>query len=207
MALFEHDNFGKLFRIIARGNWYSGYGTPPSPVGTEFPRAIYEKLFQNTTQVYIEDVSQHPMDDPLRQELLRQNIHSVAVIPMISGKRQIGALLVESEQHHVFTGREIRTLPPLVDQLTIAVENLRLFEQTQTALAETALLYNIGSAIAQSQNADDMVGLVVEHVLPRGANRAALMLVSSAAEEEVSELEIVGFRDLQGRDTNARDAN
>ena len=65
---------------------------------------------------------------------------------MWSGKRQIGALLLEGEQKHVFTGRETRTFPPLVDQLTISVENLRLFEQTQTALAETALLYNISPA-------------------------------------------------------------
>ena len=65
------------------------------------------------------------------------------------------------------------------------------------------MLYNIGSLIAQAQNADDMVTLVVEHVLPRGASRAALMLVVNTEEEEVSQLEIVGFRDKQG-DTRMR---
>ena len=126
---------------------------------------------------------------------------------MISGKRQIGALLVESEQHHIFTGREIRTFPPLVDQLTIAVENLRLFEQTQTALAETALLYNIGSSIAQSQNADDMVGLVVENVLPRGANRAALMLVKFRRRGRIQRAGNCRFPRPARRNSNARDAH
>ncbi|HMN63006.1 MAG TPA: GAF domain-containing protein, partial [Anaerolinea sp.] len=171
MLVFELDQYNKIAHINVAANWYSGHGTPPPPVGSQLSRAIYEHTLQSTTQSFFENAQKALIDEPLRAALRNQNVVSLAVLPMWSGKRQLGALLLQGEQEHTFTSREKRLLPPMVDQLTISVENMRLFEQTQTALAETALLYNISNGIAQAQTPDDMVALVANHVLPRGADR------------------------------------
>lgn len=195
MLLFDVDAYNKVSRITVQANWYSGHGTPPPPVGVELPKPIYDKPLQNSSQAFYEDIREALMDEAMRQELLRQNVISLCILPMISGKRQIGALLLEGERRHTFTNREKRLLPPLVDQLTIAVENLRLFEQTQTALAETALLYNITSGIAQAQEPEDMVSLVVNNVLPRGADCCFLFLADLNEDGEMTGVEISGFYD------------
>ena len=199
MLLFDVDAYNKVSRISIQANWYSGHGTPPPPVGVELPRPIYDKPLQNSSQAFYEDIREALMDEAMRQELLRQNVTSLCILPMISGKRQIGALLLEGERRHAFTNREKRLLPPLVDQLTIAVENLRLFEQTQTALAETALLYNITSGIAQAQEPEDMVSLVVNNVLPRGADCCFLFLADLNEDGEMTGVEVSGFYDSTGK--------
>ena len=198
MLLFETDAFNKVTRLVVHANWYSGHGTPPQAVGVEMPREIYERPMQSINQSFFENIKDALLDESLCQELLRQNVISLAVLPMWSGKRQIGVLLLECEQPHNFSHREKRLFPPLVDQLTISVENMRLFEQTQTALSETALLYNVSSGIAQAQTMDDMVALVVNNVLPRGADRASLMIANLDENNEMTEIEIAGFIDTTG---------
>ncbi|NLG97870.1 MAG: GAF domain-containing protein [Chloroflexi bacterium] len=198
LLLFEQDNFGKLTQITVGASWYSGKGTPPPPIGTEFDRAAYERFLQTSTPVFYEDILDAQLDSELQEQLVQQNIRGLAVLPLWSGKRQIGVLLLQSEARHHFTGRETRTYPPLVDQMATAVENQRLFEQTQKALAETELLYGVSHQIAQASSAQDMLGLVVENVLPAGADRASLVMIENDEQGELVNLEVVGAYDYKG---------
>lgn len=198
LLLFETDTYGKLNKITVGANWYSGRGTPPPPVGIEFPRARFERLFQSQSPLFFDDVETAPIDPDVREILLERSVRSMALLPLWTGKRQIGILMLQSEVRHQFTGRETRTYPPLADQMATAVDNQRLFEQTQSALAETELLYNISNLVAQATGAQDMISLVTNHVMPSGAERAALMLVSSGANDELLSIEMVGMQDVQG---------
>jgi signal transduction histidine kinase/CheY-like chemotaxis protein len=198
LILFEYDTYGKISLIVVGASWYSGRGTPPPPVGTEYLRAKYERILQTAGPVFYEDILDAQMDKELQETLLHQNIRALAILPLWSGKRQTGALLLQSEVKHPFTGRETRTYPPLVDQMAIAVENQRLFEQTQKSLAETELLYNVSNRIAQASEAQDLLALVVETVLPAGADRASLFMIESDPSGELIDLEVVGFHEARG---------
>lgn len=198
LLLFEQDNFGKLTQITVGSSWYSGKGTPPPPIGTEFDRAKYERLLQTSAPVFYEDIFDAQLDSELQDQLIQQKTRGLAVLPLWSGKRQIGALLLQAEARHHFTGRETRTYPPLVDQMAISVENQRLFEQTQKALAETELLYGVSHRIAQASSAQDMLSLVVENILPAGADRASLIMIENDEQGELVNLEVVGAYDHKG---------
>ena len=202
LLLFEYDSFEKVAQITVGANWYSGRGTPPPPVGTALPRARFERFLQIQSPVFYEDVQEaQGIDAEVRENLLQQNIRGLAVLPLWTGKRQVGALLIQSETKYRFSGRETRTYPPLADQMAIAVENQTLFEQTQRALAETELLYNVSNRIAQAADAQDILALVVESVLPEGADRASLFLIEGDNKGELLELEMVGYHDLRGEYT------
>ena len=56
LVLFNYDNTNKISSLSVAANWYSGHGTPPPPVGQEYPRSNYEKLFQGTGVTFIEDI-------------------------------------------------------------------------------------------------------------------------------------------------------
>ncbi len=198
LLLFEYDTYNKVTQISVGANWYSGRGTPPPPVGTEYLRSKYERFFQTTSPIFFDDILDGQIDKELQDTLVHQNIRALAILPLWSGKRQIGVMQLQSETKHRFTGRETRTYPPLVDQMAISVENQRLFDQTQKSLSETELLYNVSNRIAQATDSQDMLALVVENILPSGADRASLMLIESDANGELVDLEMVGFHDVKG---------
>ena len=53
----------------------------------------------------------------------------------------MGVLDVQSEKPGAFTENDANTLSILADQIAIALENARLFTQTQQALSEAQALY------------------------------------------------------------------
>lgn len=65
---------------------------------------------------------------------------SEIALPLQSGKKTIGALDVQSTEPNAFGEEDIETLSVLADQVSLAIGNARLFEQTQRALAESELL-------------------------------------------------------------------
>lgn len=197
LVLFELDTYGKVTQITVGANWYSGRGAPPPPVGTEYLRARYERLLLTSTPQFYNDLVETQFDPDLQKTLLHQKIRSLAVLPLWSGKRQIGALLLQGENRHIFSGRETRTYPPLVDQMAISVENQRLFEQTQIALSETELLYNVSNRIAQAAGAQDMLSLVGETILPRGAESISLILISSNHDGDLLDMEMIALQNVR----------
>lgn len=66
---------------------------------------------------------------------------SEAAIPLRSRGRVLGALTVQSTQPNAFGDMEIAVFEALADQLAIALDNARLFEESQQALKETQRLY------------------------------------------------------------------
>lgn len=198
LVLFENDPLGNLIHLQVAGNWYSGLGTPPSAVGAEFVRNVYERAFITPTPVFINDINEGSLESTTRDAFLRQNVQSLAILPLWAGKSQMGVVLLQSEEKHHFTSREIRSFPPLVDQMATSIENMRLFQQTQSALQETEQLYRISNGIAQARNADDLVNLVVENLLPHMADRAAIIGVNSNPQGDITEFEFIANQTRSG---------
>lgn len=61
---------------------------------------------------------------------------SEMALPLRIGTRVIGALDVQSDQTNAFTQEDIEVLATLADQVAIAIENARLFGESQNALSE-----------------------------------------------------------------------
>lgn len=64
------------------------------------------------------------------------NTHSEIALPLKSENRIIGALDVQSMTKGAFTVEDIQMLSLLADQVSLAIENARLFDETRTALSE-----------------------------------------------------------------------
>lgn len=61
---------------------------------------------------------------------------SELALPLLIGSDVIGALDVQSEQPNAFSNEDVEVLLTLANQVTVAIENARLFQQSQTALRE-----------------------------------------------------------------------
>ncbi len=64
------------------------------------------------------------------------NTHSEMALPLKSGDRIIGALDVQSTEKAAFTDEDIQMLSLLASQVSLAIENARLFDETRNALAK-----------------------------------------------------------------------
>lgn len=63
--------------------------------------------------------------------------HSEMALPLVSNKQIIGALDVQSTETGAFGEEDIQMLSLLANQVSLAIENARLFEETRRALAES----------------------------------------------------------------------
>lgn len=63
--------------------------------------------------------------------------HSEMALPLLVSGKVIGALDVQSTERGAFTEEDIQMLALLANQVSLAIENARLFEETRRALAES----------------------------------------------------------------------
>ncbi|MBL8102506.1 MAG: GAF domain-containing protein, partial [Anaerolineales bacterium] len=66
---------------------------------------------------------------------------SEMALPLIVRNKIVGVLDLQSKNPGAFTNVELNTMSILADQVAIAIENARLFQQTQQALTEAQALY------------------------------------------------------------------
>ena len=101
---------------------------------------------------------------------------SVIIVPMLSGDQMTGSLLLEDhEREHAYGEAEIRLLTTVASSMGVALENARLFDETQRLLKETeqrnaemAVINSIQQGIAGElsfQAIVDMVGDKLREVL------------------------------------------
>lgn len=62
--------------------------------------------------------------------------HSEMALPLKAGGEIIGALDIQSTEVGAFTNEDFQTLSALADQVSLAIQNARLFDQSQKTLAE-----------------------------------------------------------------------
>jgi len=70
------------------------------------------------------------------------NTHSEMALPLKSGNTIIGALDLQSEISAAFSQEDIDSLSLLAEQISTAIENSRLFDETQSALLEARLIFS-----------------------------------------------------------------
>jgi GAF domain-containing protein len=66
---------------------------------------------------------------------------SEMALPLMIGKNVIGVLDVQSEQSNAFSNEDIKVLSTLANQVAVAIENARLFQQSQEALKELDMTF------------------------------------------------------------------
>jgi GAF domain-containing protein len=66
---------------------------------------------------------------------------SELALPLLSGRQLIGALDVQSTQPSAFTREDISILQVMANLISVAIENARLFEESQSALEATRRAY------------------------------------------------------------------
>jgi GAF domain-containing protein len=163
MSLCEAD-IGSLFRfdgqLIHVGAFH---GTPQEVEASRraFPqppshRSVTARAILAATVVQIDDISA----DPEASDALRM-FRTVLSVPMIREGRPLGAITVARRVVRPFSNEQIALLQTFADQAVIAIENVRLFNETKEALdrqtATAEILRVIASSLTELQPVLDAI--------------------------------------------------
>ncbi|HXD11237.1 MAG TPA: GAF domain-containing protein, partial [Anaerolineales bacterium] len=85
-------------------------------------------------------------------------------VPILIGGEAAGAMNVQNfERYHAFTESDVRLLQTLASSLGVALENARLFDETQRRARETAALVEVGRDISATLDTDALMESIAAH--------------------------------------------
>jgi PAS domain S-box-containing protein len=138
--------------------------------------------------VIINDVRAEP--DFLPNELLPETRAEMAV-PLIAGDKVLGVFDVQSDHPESFSEEDVNIYSTLAAQVGIALQNARLFDQTQAALAQSDKLFEASRSLTVAPDLQELVKAVVSTLnIPR-INRALLSTFNYDSTGSLESLDII----------------
>ncbi len=111
-------------------------------------------------------VSLDVLQEPGRfQNPLLPDTRSELALPLTARGQVIGAMTIQSEQQNAFTQEDIAVLQTMADQVAVAIQNARLFNQTQRTLAEQETLYQASADLTAAQSFDDVLRVLQRYTI------------------------------------------
>jgi len=111
-------------------------------------------------------------DNPLLPET-----RSEMALPLISRGRVIGAMTIQSTRSAAFSDEDIATLQTMADQVANAIENARLFEETQRLAQRERTISQITSKLHSALNLETVLQTTVQELgQALGASEAIVRL-------------------------------
>ena len=78
----------------------------------------------------------------------------------------VGTLTATAPDGQPFSEGELTILRSVAERVALAIENARLFQETQASLAQTSLLYQISRFLNEADTLEDIVEAVIVSVMP-----------------------------------------
>ena len=129
----------------------------------------------------IGDVTQEPAFYP--NPLLPDTASELA-IPILIGTELIGVLDVQEDEKNAFSSAEVQAKTVLANQVAVAIQNARAFED-QTIQLE------ISGKLTDATSPQELLSAIVGYAAPRGLNAANLFYITNDEEGETEFAEVV----------------
>jgi PAS domain S-box-containing protein len=89
---------------------------------------------------------------------------SEMALPLIVRGKVIGAMTVQSTQESAFSDEDVAVLQTMADQLAVAIENARLFEQAQARAERERLVRTITNRVHQGADAEAIMRITLQEL-------------------------------------------
>lgn len=107
------------------------------------PEQFWDKEAENEKLLFIGDDDDHDEEG--------QQPSNMAFVPLMAGAKVIGVMSVQNYQFHDFTVQDIALLSGIANHVGLALENLRLFTETQRRAERERLINEINQKIQGAQ--------------------------------------------------------
>jgi signal transduction histidine kinase len=169
--LFRRD--GDVFRLVASS------GGKPELLAAERAqptrisrRTLIGRVALERSLVHIPDLFKDP--DYEWPANLEHGVHTIAAVPIFSGGEVVGAIGAARFEVAPFSAEELRLFETFADQAAIAIENVRLFNETKESLEQQTAISEVLRVISSTPSD-------VRPVLDAVADRAIRLCDAAAA--------------------------
>ncbi|RPI88295.1 MAG: GAF domain-containing protein [Chloroflexi bacterium] len=167
--LFEKDGSAWMQAEVPQTEISVPFQIPAAPV--------FERLNESLGIYQVEDVFDgiqneiNPLLEPLEPYLRSHNTRALLTLPVASSSSLLGLLFIQCQEAYHFTADEVELARTISNQASVAVQNARLFAETQHLFNEThqrsaelATLYDLGVNVAQVLERDQLIDLTFENL-------------------------------------------
>ena len=131
----------------------------------------------------LSEVAELPAADPLRERLLAQGFHSAGAFALISRDHPFGSLALYSDRPGFFTPERIELFQAYAHQAAAALENARLFAETERRLRYLSALRTVDMAITGSLELRVTLNVILDQVTTQlGVDAADVLLLNTPAQ-------------------------
>ena len=173
-----------------------GWADPAEVVGLRFPIPG-----DNPNTLVIQQGRLHILGDAPSEyaafgEGPQRHIHSWLGVPLIVGERVIGMLSVDNAQPNFFTPNHARLAAAFADQVSIAIENARLFTEAKKHAEQLRALRAAGHALTSDLRIEAVLQTLIETTRQLvGASYAALGVLDE--DGRLSQFHTTGITDAE----------
>jgi len=160
ISFYNKENNTVEYPLIFEGEHRSSQ--PATPISeTSSTRKVIDSglpVLRHLTQeeaqtVYEEAVRDGTILGDHSQEITKSSMH----VPMQSGQNMVGILSIQSYEFDVYTDSDVDLVMGIAQYLTIAIENIRLFTDTQMRASQLEKLSEIEGALSQAKSESEVM--------------------------------------------------
>ena len=123
------------------------------------------------------------------QDVYKSN-HMLSVPIRVRGE-VIGTINATPPENAEFTQNDSMVLQSVAERISLAAENARLFQETQTNLAETSVLYQTSRYLNEADSMTGIVEAIVMSAMPGASSGQVIIFDEYDAEDGPDEMEII----------------
>ncbi len=133
----------------AARNWYQPFGgLDPAEWRTHAPIVARERSDQSLGEIGL--------------EIKGLGVQAWMIVPLRAQGLINGLLLLASRAYEKFDPNEVTLISTVAEQISLAIVNARLFEETRRRLEQTTLLYDISLMLTSTLNLDKVLRVTME---------------------------------------------
>ena len=126
----------------------------------------YDRLIETRQPVAIRDAHNDDLLEPVHELVLELGVRSLLLVPIVVRGDVIGALGADStETMRDFSDREIALIKAMAAQLSIRIENTRLFAVANQRLAELEAVHQVSLSLTSNLDLQGVLEAILESTL------------------------------------------
>lgn len=169
------------------------------PFGLHVGEGLAGWVAEHGTALWVRDVSQDP-----RYVERALDVRSVLIVPLMVGDQVIGVIDAASSRLDAFSAEHERLMTTVARQLAFAIENARLYQETERRLTEVSALYQLARQMNATLNVQERLDSIVRSLRQAMGCRACSIALLDASQKVLEIRAAVGISDRWKRDFRLR---
>ncbi|TEU22368.1 MAG: GAF domain-containing protein, partial [Anaerolineales bacterium] len=161
--------------------------SPPTKVG----EGLLGKVVQSGEPMVMDNISADP---EAMTGVGGERLKAWVSVPLTAKDKVLGTLDIFTRKERLFTSQDVQLLRSIGRQLGVAIENARLYEETQRRVQELAFLHEAGRTMTSSLDLEQVLTTVMQEATDVLKVEAASVLLLDDKDKELVLQTVVGAR-------------